>query len=597
MNTPKDRILAIRNAITKLRIDAYIIGGSDPHQSEYLADHWKAREWVSGFSGSAGLCVVTKDHAGLWTDGRYFLQAETELAGSGMVLHKQLVQGAPEHLDWLCAQFGKGSIVAIDGSCFSLGQVEQMKQLFQAKDIELVTDMDLIESNWNQRPALPKNEVFLLNKKLTGQERSAKLAAIRAEMHDAELSHYLLTTLDDIAWVLNMRSSDVEYNPVSIANLIIGLNEVWLFIDTDKVPAKIKDDFIKDGLKLMPYLDTKNFMSKLLASNCLLVDTSTVNYALLSSDLLCKVVKGVNISKKLKAIKNKTEIKNIRLTMEYDGAALWRSLYWLQSTLQKRTVSEYEFAHLIAKKRSEMPGYVGESFGAIIGYNANGAIIHYHPDEQKSAMIQARGMLLFDSGGQYLTGTTDITRTVSLGRATATQKKHYTLVLKGMIALSMAQFPVGTRGVQLDILARQHLWQEGLNYGHGTGHGVGYFLNVHEPPQGFIAGLGERGSTVIEAGMVTSNEPGFYLEGQYGIRIENLILTSAATKEAFGMFHHFETLTLFPFDSKLIEMAYLNESELQWIAEYTEISIDRISEHLDRKETARLVKYAQEFLE
>jgi len=597
MNTPKDRILAIRNAITKLRIDAYIIGGSDPHQSEYLADHWKAREWVSGFSGSAGLCVVTKDHAGLWTDGRYFLQAETELAGSGMVLHKQLVQGAPEHLDWLCAQFGKGSIVAIDGSCFSLGQVEQMKQLFQAKDIELVTDMDLIESNWNQRPALPKNEVFLLNKKLTGQERSAKLAAIRAEMHDAELSHYLLTTLDDIAWVLNMRSSDVEYNPVSIANLIIGLNEVWLFIDTDKVPAKIKDDFIKDGLKLMPYLDTKNFMSKLLASNCLLVDTSTVNYALLSSDLLCKVVKGVNISKKLKAIKNKTEIKNIRLTMEYDGAALWRSLYWLQSTLQKRTVSEYEFAHLIAKKRSEMPGYVGESFGAIIGYNANGAIIHYHPDEQKSAMIQARGMLLFDSGGQYLTGTTDITRTVSLGRATATQKKHYTLVLKGMIALSMAQFPVGTRGVQLDILARQHLWQEGLNYGHGTGHGVGYFLNVHEPPQGFIAGLGERGSTVIEAGMVTSNEPGFYLEGQYGIRIENLILTSAATNEAFGMFHHFETLTLFPFDSKLIEMAYLNESELQWIAEYTEISIDRISEHLDRKETARLVKYAQEFLE
>ncbi len=597
MNTPKDRILAIRNAITKLRIDAYIIGGSDPHQSEYLADHWKAREWVSGFSGSAGLCVVTKDHAGLWTDGRYFLQAETELAGSGMVLHKQLVQGAPEHLDWLCAQFGKGSIVALDGSCFSLGQVEQMKQLFQAKDIELVTDMDLIESNWNQRPALPKNEVFLLNKKLTGQERSAKLAAIRAEMHDAELSHYLLTTLDDIAWVLNMRSSDVEYNPVSIANLIIGLNEVWLFIDTDKVPAKIKDDFIKDGLKLMPYLDTKNFMSKLLASNCLLVDTSTVNYALLSSDLLCKVVKGVNISKKLKAIKNKTEIKNIRLTMEYDGAALWRSLYWLQSTLQKRTVSEYEFAHLIAKKRSEMPGYVGESFGAIIGYNANGAIIHYHPDEQKSAMIQARGMLLFDSGGQYLTGTTDITRTVSLGRATATQKKHYTLVLKGMIALSMAQFPVGTRGVQLDILARQHLWQEGLNYGHGTGHGVGYFLNVHEPPQGFIAGLGERGSTVIEAGMVTSNEPGFYLEGQYGIRIENLILTSAATNEAFGMFHHFETLTLFPFDSKLIEMAYLNESELQWIAEYTEISIDRISEHLDRKETARLVKYAQEFLE
>lgn len=586
----KDRIASIKDALKKSRLDAYIISSSDPHQSEYVADHWKTREWVSGFTGSAGIVVITPDHAGLWTDARYFLQAEMELKGSGMVLHKQLVQGAPEYIDWLVKNLKPESTVAFDGKCFSLGQVESLAKALAVEGIKIDGDIDLAESCWKERPALPVNIAYELPLSITGQSRKEKIEIIRKEMKSQGVSNYLITTLDDIAWVFNIRSNDVEYNPVCIAYAIIGKDHTSFFVDKQKIDSNLTAKFQTEKITIEPYENLVTHLKSMETTEKLWMDNSTVSYWIANQLQAEQKYFDRNIPKLLKAIKNPVESKNLRNAMVQDGVSLTRAFIWLEKKLGKRTVSEVEFANKIKECRAEHADYVGESFAAIIGYAANGAIIHYHPTLDHCAEISKEGILLVDCGAQYQSGTTDITRTLALSKPTKHQKLHYTMVLKGHINLAKAKFLQGTRGIQLDILARLPLWQHGLNYGHGTGHGVGYFLNVHEPPQGFIAGLGERGTTVMEAGMLTSNEPGFYLEGSHGIRIENLVLAVESETTAFGKFLEFDTVSLFPIQTRLIDAKHMNGEEKHWFNKYQDMVYKKLFPHLTHHENKWLKK-------
>ena len=593
--TTNEKIASIRNCMAEENIAAYIIPTSDPHQSEYVADFWKFRTWVSGFKGSMGYVVITKNDAGVWTDGRYFLQCEKEIAGTEFKLHKQLQQGAPEHINWLCEQLKSGDMIGCDGKLFSPAQIRTMQRAFEKHGIELVTHIDMANRVWENRPPMPEAKIFEHPVEFAGKSRDEKLADIRAKMETENANYHLVTTLDDIAWTLNLRGSDVECNPVFYAYMVIGKEKTWLFVDESKLsaisyqlsagkhnPAKIENR--KSKIENRPYNDIHTFLKKLTRNDTIVVDAGNANYALVNDIKKAKIVEHETFSILMKAVKNPVEMEHIRNVMVKDGVALTKAFMWLEHTLDTRTISEYEFASMLAQFRSDQPHYFGESFDAIVGYKSNGAMMHYKPTLDGSAQIEKGGILLVDSGGQYADGTTDITRTIALSEPTAEQKKNFTLVLKGHIALARAVFPSDTKGVQFDILARQFLWQHFLNFGHGTGHGVGFFMNVHEPPQGFVAGLNARGTTPHQIGMLTSNEPGFYLEGEYGIRIENLLLCVEKGASAFGKFLCFETVTLFPMDDNLIDHLLLNQDEIDWLNKYQSTVYDKLSPHLNESE-------------
>lgn len=583
----------LRQALRAQGLDAYVIPTSDPHQSEYVAEHWKSREWISGFTGSAGIVVITQDHAGLWTDSRYFLQAENQLNGSQFVLHKQQATGTPEYITWLAEQLPKGGTVGIDGYLFSVGQLRHFEKHLQPKGIDIQTNVDVISEIWKDRPALPMEPIFEYDVTYAGESRADKLNRIREKMIKQGADFHLITTLDDIAWALNIRGKDVEANPVAISYLVVGKEMAYLFINAVKVPDHIKTNLNNDGIILKPYDAIESFLQKLEAP--ILVDDRSISVRLFQAIPEQQIIKGDNIPLLLKAIKNPTEISHLREAMRKDGVALTRFFRWLEKELQTRTVTEFEAGRKLHEFRAAQGNYFGESFTAIVGYNANGAIVHYRPVEGSSAEIKSEGILLLDSGGQYLEGTTDITRTVALGTPTEEQKRHYTLVLKGHIALAKAKFPAGTTGVQLDTLARQFLWQQGLNYGHGTGHGVGFFLSVHEPPQGFTSSPNnQRGSTPHELGMLTSNEPGFYKTGEYGIRIENLVLCVEAEENDFGKFLQFDTLTLFPIDTTLIDSNLLTQEEKNWFNEYQHRVFNELASRLDGEEVEWLRRKCDE---
>ncbi|NUO02647.1 MAG: aminopeptidase P family protein [Saprospiraceae bacterium] len=534
-----------------------------------MADHWKSREWLSGFNGSSGTLVVTQNHAGLWTDSRYFLQAEAQLKGSEVTLQKQVVPHAPEHINWLCENLPPGSIVGCNGSLFSVSQIRQLAKAFHNAGLELNTQRDPIATIWTDRPPLPMTPVYEHELRYAGKSRAEKLSAIRDQMLKHKVGFHLVSTLDDIAWTLNIRGTDVAYNPVSICYLVVGMSTAHLFIARKKVPDPLRDALLNDGVLLYPYDALSDFLKHSLGEHTVLTDATTTNLRLYNDLPEGRAVHGDTIPRNLKTLKNETEVANLRETMRRDGVALLRLVRWLHATLATRTVSEVEVAEVLESFRAEQKDYVGESFAAIVGYQSNGAIVHYHAESATCAQIHPEGILLLDSGGQYLSGTTDITRTFALSTPTAEQKRHYTLVLKGHIALANAHFPAGTCGVQLDTLARQFLWQENLNFGHGTGHGVGFFLNVHEPPQGFTATPhGVRGTTPFLPGMLTSNEPGFYRTGEYGIRIENLVLCVPALENGFGKFYKFESVSLFPIDTTLIDVSMLTPAETTWLNAY-----------------------------
>jgi Xaa-Pro aminopeptidase len=584
--TNQEKLRTLRSAMQQRNLAAYIIPSSDPHQSEYMAAHWKSRQWISGFSGSAGIAVITADHAGLWTDSRYFIQAEEQLKGSGVELHKLGVPHTPEHLDWMKANLPAGCKIGLDGRLFSVGQVRQLAKHFYDKKIELDTSVDLIGEAWKDRPALPQSPVFEHELKYAGVSRETKLEQVREKMGEADF--YLISTLDDIAWLFNLRGHDVDCNPVFYAYAIVGKEAAWLFIEMAKVPTDLKEKLNGDCIIVKAYDQAEAFLKNIAEGKTILLDKGTTSNQFYNAISQEKIKEGENVAAALKAIKNPVESGHLKNAMVRDGVALLRLFRWLDKTLDERPVPEAEVADRLAVFRKEQEKYYGESFDAIVGYNANGAIVHYKPEHGSCASIEKHGILLLDSGGQYLDGTTDITRTVALSEPTEEQKIDFTLVLKGHIALDSAKFPKGTTGVQLDTLARMALWQHHLNYGHGTGHGVGFFLSVHEGPHGISPVSSARSSVSIEPGTVTSNEPGLYRAGKHGIRTENLILCVEDAENDFGKFYKFETLTLFPIDLSLVEKSLLSQEECEWINRYHSTVFEKISPFLNAEETAWL---------
>ena len=561
------RIAALRAAMAARGLAAYIQPSSDPHQSEYVADHWQSRAWLSGFDGSAGLVIVTPTHAGLWTDSRYFLQAETQLTDSEMTLHRQRVPHAPEHRQWLVDTLRSGDVLGLDGRLFSGARVQALRQLLEPKGVEIRTDVDLLSEIWTDRPALPTAPVFELAETYAGMDRSTKLRMLRSRSGEAA---YLLSTLDDIAWTLNLRGTDVAFNPVFYAYLLINSERATLFINPQKISRELRRTLADDGVDVSPYNSIAEHLQKLPAERAVYYHAASLNARLIELLDDRPTQTGPNVAAQLKGIKNDTEVAHIRTAMRKDGVALTHLFRWVEAQLaDAQTINEADVALKLDGFRRAQGDYHGESFPAIVGYQANGAIIHYRPHADTAATLRAEGLLLLDSGGQYLQGTTDITRTVALGPITAEQKLHFTLVLKGHIGLAKAHFPQGTTGVQLDILARQALWQHSLNYGHGTGHGVGFFLNVHEGPQRIGANPRPASARVVfEPGMLTSNEPGYYKDGAYGIRIENLILCTDVDYAGEEQFLRHESLTLFPIDRECIDVSLLNADERDWLNAY-----------------------------
>ena len=580
------RLKALRAAMKENGIDAYIVPSSDAHKSEYVAEHWATRAWISGFTGSAGLAIITQEHAGLWTDSRYFTQAETQLAESDFELHKQGIPHAPEHRAWLRDNIKEGGVVACDGRQFSVGDIRAIEKKLKAKNASLVLDKDLIDKIWEDRPTLPTAMIFEHDVKYAGKSRAEKLAEIRAEM---TADYYLVTALDEIAWAFNLRGNDVDCNPVFYAFAIIDHDSAWIFMDIDKVPEDLANKLYEEGIYLKPYDFAEAVLESLEEDKTVQFDKGTTNILLHNGIQEGNAKAEKNIIQELKAIKNETEVKHIRNAMIKDAVALTRLFRWLEKTVEERGIPETEVAEVLANFRKAQGDYHGESFDAIVGYKGNGAIVHYRAEKETCATIEKDGVLLLDSGGQYYDGTTDITRTIRLGEPTEQEKFCYTRVLKGHIELASIVFPAGTRGAQLDTLARMHLWQAGLNYGHGTGHGVGFFLNVHEGPQGFAPSpVTSRGTTVFKPGMVTSNEPGFYKDGDYGIRIENLVLCMDAGENEYGKWLKFSDLTLFPIDTRLIQMEQLTAREKKWLNEYHARVFEEVSPRLDAEEVAWL---------
>ena len=569
MTTIPERLSALRSAMQQHQIAAYLVPSSDPHQSEYVAPRWETRAWLSGFTGSAGTLIVTDTAAGVWTDSRYFIQAEAQLEGTGVVLQKQQIPHAPEHVDWLANNLQTGDKLGFDGRVVSLSSARLLRRKLQTKGIQLEARYDLPGKVWADRPAMPQSEIFDFAVEYAGVSREEKLGQIRNWLEQQQADAILLTALDDIAWSLNIRASDVDYNPVCISYLIVDREGARWFVGEERIDETLRRSMAAAGVHILEYGAIDGALENYPVSKTLAIDpagTSFYHFELLSGKDVKEIGSPVTA---LKTIKNETEIKHYRQVMRKDGVALLKLFRWLEAELEQRGVTEVEVSKRLAAFRAEQEAYHGESFGAIVGYQGNGAIVHYRAEPESCATLQREGILLLDSGGQYLDGTTDITRTVALGEPTAEQKRHFTLVLKGMIALSRAKFPKGTGGAQLDTLARQYLWQDGLNYGHGTGHGVGFFLNVHEGPQGFAtSAVTSRGRTAFEAGMVTSNEPGFYRTDHYGIRIENLILCIPQEKTEYGQFYGFEELTLFPIDQTLMDTDLLTAQEIDWLNGY-----------------------------
>lgn len=579
MQTINQRLAALRQHMQDQRIDAILVPSADAHQSEYVSDRDLVRAWISGFTGSAGTAIITMDHAGVFTDGRYYIQAEEELASSEFVLHKYSGRASDQELRWLADHLSEGSTIAVNGEVFPMGTLRRFEKILQGKSMSLRQDVDLFTAIWSTRPETAFHTIYEHAIKYAGIDRSEKIEEVREKMKTMGASHHLITTLDDIGWLLNLRGSDVTYNPVFFSYVLITPTSVQLYCDTRQISEELRHKLAKSHIELLPYDKVTTGLSDLPDDATLLLDPSTVN-GRLAAQISCTIIEDEMPTRHLKAIKNPTEVDHIRQCMIYDGVALAKAFYWLEQALEIQTVSEVELAEKLKEMRALHENYVSESFNAIVGYRGNGATIHYKPEKDKCADISKKGMLLVDSGGQYLHGTTDITRTFTLSPATPQQRLHYTLVLKGMITLTKATFPKGTCGQQLDTLARMHLWDEGLNFAHGTGHGVGFFMNVHEPPQGF-ATAGARAKTVHQPGMLSSNEPGCYLEGEYGIRIENLFVTKESSHE--GFLEH-ETLTLYPLELELIDETVMTTREKAWLNKYQHKCYTLISPHLSTAE-------------
>lgn len=583
MNTIPQRLDALRRQMQSHGISAYIIPSSDAHLSEYTPEYWQGRTWISGFTGSAGTMLITLECAALWTDGRYFLQAAEELEGSGIELMKMGLSETPTLEGFLLDTLPEGSVVAVDGACLSAADASDMAAKLATKGINLHLDKDLLIDVWSDRPAIPQHEIFSQPSEYSGQTAADRIALVNQRLQAAGANATIVTMLCELAWVFNIRGYDVEYNPVAVGFGYISDKEAILFIDEVKVPQAVRAELERNGVKLQPYTAVDTFIANLGADTRLYVDTRRMTHRLRSRvPQHCKVIEGVSVLTSLKAVKTSTELACLRNAMKRDGVSLTRFFKWLEEYLSLgNTISEYELGIKLNEFRAKGDKFYGDSFGTIAGYMGHGAIIHYKAEPETSYQIKNEGVLLLDSGGQYTDGTTDITRMIALSTPSEGLKRDYTLVLKGHIAVATAQFPEGTRGGQLDVLARKALWDNALNYAHGTGHGVGFFLNVHEGPQNIRT---EINPTVLEIGMITSNEPGLYRANEYGIRIENLIVTEERVTTPFGKFLGFETVTLCYLDNSLVDLALLTEAERKWYNDYQERVYQTLAPELSLEE-------------
>lgn len=563
---------ALRDLMRSKHIDAVIIPGTDPHQSEYPSEHWKFRDYVSGFTGSNGTAVVTLDDAGLWTDSRYFLQAAEQLEGSGFTLRKENIPGEPTVLEWLDEVLDEDAVVGVDGRLFSLIEANRIEMFCAQNGFMFAPDFRAAEAIWTDRPARPMNPAFVHDEALAGEDVESKISRVVDALDAADADGLLITALDEIAWLLNLRGSDVDYTPVVIAFAYVSEDERVLFIDSEKVTSEVKDHLKKYGVKIKDYDDIEKFLGKISSTATVMVDPNRVSDAL-GQAMICNKTYMASPVIALKGVKNECQIAGFRQAMLYDGAAMVRMMMWLEQNVANG-ITEMDVDRRLQLERAAYASNRGDSFHMIAGYKDHGAIVHYEATDESAYTLAPEGLLLIDTGGQYLEGTTDITRTISLGNPTAAEKHDYTLILKGHLALARAVFPKGTMGVQLDVLARGPLWNEGMTYLHGTGHGVGHFLGCHEGPQSIRM---EANPTPLELGMVTSNEPGIYKTGEYGIRTENLLLcVPACSNEEWGEFYKFESLTLFPYDTTLMDMDMLSREEVKQINDYHAMVCERL---------------------
>lgn len=585
------RIDALRQVMEQEGVQAFIVPSTDPHMSEYVAPHWQAREWISGFTGSAGTVVVTSHKAGLWTDSRYFLQAATQLEGSGIGLYKEMLPETPSITDFLAAELKPGQCVGIDGEVFSIQETRRLRQALAKAGIEVRCTPDPMERIWPDRPAMPQAPAFVYDLRYAGKSCREKLSEIRREMQHAGVEALLITALDEIAWTLNLRGNDVHCNPVVIGYLIVEQDDAHFFISLQKVDGEVSAHLRDSGVAMHRYEEIRPFLGQLPARSILIQPAQTNEAVYTSIRNGCRIVEGNSPVALLKAQRNPREIEGIRAAMKRDGVALVKFLKWLEEAVPGGRETEISAARKLHDLRAGQPLYQGESFDTIAGYGAHGAIVHYEPTPESDVPLRPQGFLLLDSGAQYLDGTTDITRTIALGPLTEEEKTDYTLILKGHIALATAVFPEGTRGAQLDALARMPLWQHRMNYLHGTGHGVGHFLNVHEGPQSIRM---NENPVPLLPGMVTSNEPGVYKAGSHGVRTENLLLTLPAGEGMFGNYLKFETLTLCPICTKGIIPAMLTKEETDWLNQYHRRVYDELSPGLDEAERAWLREATRE---
>jgi Xaa-Pro aminopeptidase len=590
------RIAQAQAALNQLGLQACLVPSADPHLSEYLPERWQGRQWLSGFTGSMATLVVTRTQAALFADSRYWTQAETELAGSGIELVKIESGGSIHHVEWLARHLVAGQSVGVDGNVLSLSAAQQLRAALVKVGATLRTDVDIFQHIWPDRADLPQAPVYEHDPAYAGLSRSTKLTQVRAAMTEQGASHHFISTVDDIAWLFNLRGSDVEYNPVFLAHALVDATQAALFVGDAKVPADIAIRLKNDGVVLRTYAQAGPALASLDPTAVLLIDPRRVTLGLRESvPAAVAVVEAINPSVLLKSRKGPAEAAHVRDAMAQDGAAMCEFYAWFEAAQGRERITELTIDEQLTAARARRPGFVGLSFNTIAGFNANGAMPHYRATPESHAVIEGDGLLLIDSGGQYPGGTTDITRVWPIGTPSAEQRRDYTLVLKGTVALSRTRFPLGTLSPMLDAIARQPLWEHGLDYGHGTGHGVGYFLNVHEGPQSISKALPDA-HMAMQPGMITSIEPGLYRSGQWGVRIENLVLNvDANLSQGFGEFLEFETLTLCPIDTRCIDKSLLRSDELAWLNRYHVTVRERLTPLVDGDALAWLVKRTEPF--
>lgn len=586
-----ERIVKLKELMKERGIDYYIIPSADYHQSEYVGDYFKGREWISGFTGSAGTVVVTQNEVGLWTDGRYFIQAEKQLQGSGITLFKMGEEGVPTFIQYIVNNIQSGETLGFDGKVLATNTVLDFEAKFKDKKVNFNFEFDLVGEIWRDRPSLPASQVFVLEEKFTGESVEKKLTRVRNILEEENCDVNIITSLDDIAWIFNIRGNDVKNNPVNLAYAAITVDKAVLYIGEEKLNSEVEKYLYKNGVEVRDYFEIYEDMERVSNSNIIMMDLNKVNYTIFKKlNPEIKVINRSNPSTIMKACKNKVELENLRNSHVKDGVAVTKFMYWLKNSIGKEEITEMSATQKLESFRKEQELYIEPSFDTIAAYESNAAMMHYKSTPETDRRLEAKNLFLVDSGGQYFDGTTDITRTFVLGECSEELKKHFTLVLKGMINLSKVKFLYGVTGTNLDILARQALWNIGIDYKCGTGHGVGFLLNVHEGPQGIRV---QYNPQVLEEGMNVTNEPGVYIAGSHGIRLENELIVQKAEKTEFGQFMKFETMTYAPLDLDGVIKELLSKEEIEYLNNYHQMVYEKVSPYLTLEEKEWLKEYTR----